>query len=131
MRILSCLGVRDQTRVPQDPHVVQLSLHPRFHGALPIRQNDSFFGSTCCWQAKGEPQGSRAQGCTQDVAHAVSVHRPGSINLGPFSCPCSLECVDERILPSTCHNNGAYLARLRCLRYPTYVETKEGGCPLK
>jgi hypothetical protein len=35
MRILSCLEVRDQTRVPQDPHVVQLSLHPRFHGALP------------------------------------------------------------------------------------------------
>src|SRR5215210_3566698 len=37
MRILSCLEVRDQTRVPQDPHVVQLSLHPRFHGALPGR----------------------------------------------------------------------------------------------
>src|SRR5215217_4736763 len=36
MRILSCLEVRDQTRVAQDPHVVQLSLHPRFHGALPV-----------------------------------------------------------------------------------------------
>src|SRR5215216_465730 len=39
MRILSCLEVRDQTRVPQDPHVVQLSLHPRFHGALPLVEN--------------------------------------------------------------------------------------------
>jgi hypothetical protein len=35
MWILSCLEVKDQTRVPQDPHVVQLSLHPRFHGVLP------------------------------------------------------------------------------------------------
>ena len=41
MRILSCLEVRDQTRVPQDPHVVQLSLHPRFHGALPRRKYDA------------------------------------------------------------------------------------------
>ena len=24
--------------MPQDPHVVQLSLHPRFHGALPGRE---------------------------------------------------------------------------------------------
>src|SRR5215207_5159024 len=44
MRILSCLGVRDQTRVPQDPHVVQLSLHPRFHGALPLILSLVFIG---------------------------------------------------------------------------------------
>ena len=37
MRILSCLEVRDQTRVPQDPPIVQLSPYPRFHEALPVR----------------------------------------------------------------------------------------------
>src|SRR5215210_7350068 len=36
MRIhIPCLEVRDQTRMAQDPHVVQLSLRPRFRGALP------------------------------------------------------------------------------------------------
>src|SRR5215210_5602499 len=36
MRILPWLEFRDQTRMPQDPHVVQLSTRPRFHGVLPF-----------------------------------------------------------------------------------------------
>src|SRR5215203_5190158 len=36
MRIhIPCLEVRDQTRMPQGPHIVQPNHHPRFHGALP------------------------------------------------------------------------------------------------
>src|SRR5215211_8070950 len=36
MRIhIPCLEVRDQTRMPQGPHIVQPNPHPRFHGALP------------------------------------------------------------------------------------------------
>src|SRR5215211_7880615 len=38
MRILPWLEFRDQTRMPQDPHVVQLSTRPRFHGVLPAEK---------------------------------------------------------------------------------------------
>jgi hypothetical protein len=37
MRIhIPCLEVRDQTRMPQGPHMVQPNLHPRFLGTLPV-----------------------------------------------------------------------------------------------
>src|SRR5829696_4763870 len=37
MRIhIPCLEVRDQTRMPQGPHIVQPNHLPRFHGALPL-----------------------------------------------------------------------------------------------
>jgi hypothetical protein len=45
-------------------------------------------------------------------------NRPWSSNLGTFSWP---------ILLSKCRNNGASLAKLHCLRYPTYSETRKGG----
>jgi hypothetical protein len=35
MRHIPCLEVRDQTRMARDPHIIQLSPRPRFHGVLP------------------------------------------------------------------------------------------------
>src|SRR5829696_297344 len=47
MRIhIPCLEVRDQTRMPQGPHIVQPNHHPRFHGALPARIGSLLFVSS-------------------------------------------------------------------------------------
>src|SRR5215208_1088421 len=50
MRIhIPCLEVRDQTRMPQGPHIVQPNHHPRFHGTLPFEVLGVFFRHFCCF----------------------------------------------------------------------------------
>jgi hypothetical protein len=67
-----------------------------------IRQND--YSLELPYLGRPEANlGNPVQRCAQDVAQVVSMQPAGSSSLGSFSCPYSLECVEEEFCELRLH----------------------------
>src|SRR5215212_4252754 len=89
MRIhIPCLEVRDQTRMPQGPHIVQPNHHPRFHGALPARIGSLLFVSSGSVSYQIGSSSLFDTFATRLIAQPLTIDLLGGLDFGCLS-PCT------------------------------------------